>query len=195
MLSSPSLGEKIRQQRKAQKLTQVQLAERCHISSSFLSQIERDRATPSVSTLHAMAKTLGVSAAAFFEEEEGGAEGAGRWEHEDGTRVVRFNHRKMLLYPGSDIRYELLTPDLQGDIQMMWVVIPPGTDTEEGPFAHTGESCSVILQGALEIGIGDERYALGPGDSIYHSNEIPRHCKNIGDTDVVLIVAKTPPVI
>jgi transcriptional regulator with XRE-family HTH domain len=192
-----SLGERIRKQRKTKKLTLAQMAERCNISSSFLSQIERNQAAPSVTTLHAIADTLDVSAASFFTATDSGSDGGeeGTPVKRDSAKVVRSNQRKTLMYPGSDIRNELLTPDLQGDIQMMWIVIPPGTDANNEPFTHVGEECSVILQGSLEIWIGDERYSLGPGDSIYHSSEIPRRCKNIGDADVVLVVAKTPPFI
>ncbi len=56
MSTKKSLGKKIRKQRKAQQLTLVQMAESCNLSPSFLSQIERDQATPSVTTLYAIAE-------------------------------------------------------------------------------------------------------------------------------------------
>ena len=64
-----ALGAKIRQQRKAQRLTLVQLAGRCNISPSFLSQIEREQANPSVATLHTIAEVFGLPLASFFEEQ------------------------------------------------------------------------------------------------------------------------------
>ncbi len=76
---------------------------------------------------------------------------------------------------------------------MMWVVMPPGTDSGDEPFTHEGEECGVILQGQLEAMVGDEKFILGPGDSIYHNSLIPHSSKNIGDSDVIMVVAKTPP--
>jgi len=55
-----TLGEKIRQLRKQKKLTQRQLAEMVQIDFTYLSKIENDRLdyTPSVKTLHQLAKAL-----------------------------------------------------------------------------------------------------------------------------------------
>ena len=66
--STYSLGAKIRQYRKTLQLTLTELAEQCNISPSFLSQIERDQANPSVATLHTIADVFGLPLAAFFEE-------------------------------------------------------------------------------------------------------------------------------
>ena len=101
--------------------------------------------------------------------------------------------RKALIYPGSGIVNELLTPDLKGDLQMMWVVIPPGADTGDEPLIHEGEECGLVLQGEVEIWVGDEHYILGPGDAIYHKSTVPHRSRNIGETDVIVVVAITPP--
>ena len=189
-----SLGKRIRNHRKAQKLTLVQMAESSNLSPSFLSQIERDQATPSVTTLYAIAEVLGVTTASFFEEPDLNNDAKDdALTNQKIAKVVRANRRKTLIYPDTNILNELLTPDLQGAIQMMWIVMPPGTDSGDEPFVHEGEECGVILQGQLETWIGDEKFILGPGDSIYHSSKIPHRSKNIGDTDVIMVVAKTPP--
>ncbi len=76
---------------------------------------------------------------------------------------------------------------------MMWIVMPPGTDSGAEPFIHEGEECGIILQGQLETWVGDEKFILGPGDSIYHSSNLPHRNKNIGEDDVIMVFAKTPP--
>jgi transcriptional regulator with XRE-family HTH domain len=193
MSERSTLGKKIRGQRQAHQLTLVQLAESCNISPSFLSQIERDQATPSVTTLYAIAEALDVSTASFFSEPQPNNSPQGSRKQQGGGKVVRGNRRKKLIYPDTHIVNELLTPDLQGSIQMMWVVMPPGTDSGSEPFSHEGEECGLIIQGKIEARVGDEKYILEPGDSIYHSSLIPHSCKNIGDIDVIMVVAKTPP--
>ena len=186
-----SLGAKIRQHRKARGMTLTELAEQCDISPSFLSQIERDQANPSVATLHRITDVFGLTLGKFFREPDQVSN-----YHQVGealAQVVRADRRKTLIYPGSGIRNELLSPDLQREIQMMWVVIPPGADTGDEPLVHDGEECGVVLQGQVEIWAGDEHYVLGPGDAIYQSSTVPHRSRNIGDTDVIIVVAITPP--
>jgi transcriptional regulator with XRE-family HTH domain len=184
---------KIRKHRKAQSITLVQLAELCNISPSFLSQLERDQANPSVTTLYAIAEALGESIAAFFAEPALNEDSREPSPIKAPAKVVRAEKRKTLIYPDTGIHIELLTPDLTGAIQMMWIVMPPGTDSGETPFVHEGEECGIILQGQIETWVGEERFILGPGDSIYHDSTIPHHNRVIGDTEVIMVVAKTPP--
>ena len=105
-----SLGGKIRQRRKLKKLTLSQLAEECSISPSFLSQIERDQAKPSVGTLHTIADKLGVTLAEFFDDSQPGADNGVPKPNEPLAQIVRGDRRKVLIYPGSGIRNELGFP-------------------------------------------------------------------------------------
>lgn len=185
-----SLGVKIRENRKARGLTLTEMAEQCGISPSFLSQIERDKANPSVATLKTIAKVFGVSLGTFFEEIDSG--GDQPQPAETLAKVVRADQRKLMIYPGSGIRNELLSPDLQRAIQLMWIVMPPGTDT--GDFLiHEGEECGIVLQGTVEIWVGDEHYVLNAGDAIYHPSSVPHRSRNIGEDDVIMVGAITPP--
>lgn len=200
MVKKYSLGAKIRRKRQEMELSLVELAGRCQISTSFISQIERDQASPSISTLHTLADALGVPLAHFFDEavsnpslETPSIPPTEPRNHMDDVHVVRANQRKILIYPGSGIKNELLSPDLNHAIQMMWVIIPPGKETGPEPLVHHGEECGLILQGTVKIWAGDEEYILGPGDSIYQDSSIPHRSCNIGQEDVIVVTAITPP--
>ena len=112
---------------------------------------------------------------------------------QESAQVVRAGCRKAFIYPGVGIRNEFLSPDLKRDLQMLWIVMPPDTDSGETPFMHQGEECGIILQGQIETWVGGQRYVLNPGDSIYHSSMLPHRSRNIGNTDAIMVVAKTPP--
>ena len=56
-----SIGSKIREARKAAKLTQVELAEKTRLSRSYIGDIEKDRYNPSLSTLKLIAKATNMS--------------------------------------------------------------------------------------------------------------------------------------
>jgi len=187
-----SLGNQIRKYRKDKKLNLVQLAERCNISPSFLSQIERDQANPSVTTLYSISETLGVSMANMFSEPDGQSGMASRALVQETAQVVRAGARKAFIFPGVGIRNEFLSPDLQKSLQMIWIVMPPNADSGESPFVHHGEECGIILQGQVETWVGEQRYVLNPGDAIYHDSRLPHRSRNIGETEAIMVVAKTP---
>jgi transcriptional regulator with XRE-family HTH domain len=193
MTETPLLGKNIRQFRKHKKLNLVQLAERCNISQSFLSQIERDQANPSVTTLYAIAETLGISMATLFTDNV--MESVLKDPHppQELAQVVRSDCRKGFIFPITGIQNEFLTPDLQRALQMMWIVLPPEADSGESSLMHHGEECGIILQGRLETWVGDQRFVLNPGDSIYHNSMLPHRSRNIGDIDVIMVTAKTLP--
>lgn len=192
--SKSALGDKIRKRRKSENMVLTELADLCNISPSFISQIERDQANPSISTLHDIALALGVTVGYFFSDSiDLTMNNANKIDLEKEVHVVRADRRKTLIYPTSGIINELLSPDLNRDIQMMWVVIPPGSDTGDEPLVHEGEECGVVLQGQVEIWAGDEHLILGPGDAVYQKSTIPHRSRNIGDEDVIIVVAITPP--
>ena len=188
---APTLGEQMRKERKAQGKTLQTVADACEISVSFLSQIERDQAQPSVATLHRLAEYLGQPLSGFFD----GASITDRHQAtEDHALIVRRDQRLTVTFPGSGIRNELLTPDLKRAIQFMWVVIPPGEGTGDEPLVHEGEECGVVIQGQVEIWIGEDQHEiLGPGDSIYQKSTIPHRSRNISDVDAIIVTAITPP--
>lgn len=214
---APAFGDKIRVVRKELGLTLVELAAQCDISPSFLSQIERDLTRPSVATLHALATALGLPMSEMLSEPGWAAPSgsvttlAARRNVSSPKRfpkglpapasgfatVVRSDMRKVILYPGSDIRNEMLSPDLNRALQMMWVVIPPGESTGNEGLVHTGEECGVVLQGRVGIWVGlpgeEEYYELGPGDAIYQDSTVPHRSRNIGDESVLIVTAMTPP--
>ena len=57
----PEVGERLRARRRERHLSLRDLAERLGVSPSLISQIERGRAKPSVSTLYALVAELDVS--------------------------------------------------------------------------------------------------------------------------------------
>jgi quercetin dioxygenase-like cupin family protein len=69
----------------------------------------------------------------------------------------------------------------------------PGTSTENSPFQHEGEECGLVLQGTLEVHLGDEAFVLEEGDSIIFDSRRPHWYRNIGSTRVLSVWAVTPP--
>ena len=67
-----SIGEKIKRLRLANDMTQEELADRCELTKGYISQLERDLTSPSISTLQDILECLGSNLQDFFSDEEDG---------------------------------------------------------------------------------------------------------------------------
>jgi transcriptional regulator with XRE-family HTH domain len=183
-LPAGSLGNAIRTHRKSKGMTLLDLAKRAEFSISYLSQIERDLLTPSIDTLRRLAEALGVPAGQLMLRDAR--------QPSSPVAVVRRSERKQLAFPGSDIHYELLTPDMRRRASLLWVEAPPGS--ESGPlFSHEGEDGVVVLKGSIEVEVGSVWHALDAGDSIYFNAKIPHRWRNSGGVSAHAVWLSTPP--
>ena len=176
------LGHQIKARRLELGLNLRELAQRVDLTASFLSQIERDLASPSLESLRKISEALDVPVFYFLIEE--------------GTKspVVRRNNRLKLTLPASGLIYELLTPDLTRRMEIFIAELEPGDDIAAVPPGQYAEECIYILQGQLEIQLGEDVYLLGSGDSIYFECPLLRRLAVRGDQTLRFISAITPPV-
>jgi transcriptional regulator with XRE-family HTH domain len=179
-----SLGNAIRTHRKRKEMTLLALAKRAGFSISYLSQIERNLLTPSIDSLRRLAEVLGIPAGQLMLRDSNQANSS--------VAVVRRAERKQLAFPGSNIHYELLTPDMRRRASLLWVEAPPGS--ESGPlFSHEGEDGVVVLKGKIEVEVGSVWHQLEAGDSIYFNAKIPHRWRNSGSVSAEAVWLSTPP--
>jgi transcriptional regulator with XRE-family HTH domain len=183
--SETLLGSEVRELRKARDLTLKDVADRSGLSVGYLSQIERDLATPSIKALHDIARVLGVNISWFFPPSDGGTEGERRF-------IVRGDRRRTLNF-GSGITDHLLCPSLSGDLELLSSTFAPGASSGEEPYTHRGEEAGVIISGELDLWIDDEEFHLNTGDSFNFPSTTPHRYRNPGETETVVIWAITPP--
>jgi len=180
-----SLGSDIRRVRKQKELTLTQLASMTELSISFLSQVERNLLTPSVSSLKRIADVLGIPAGSFMFKADR-AMGTAR------VGIVRRRERKRITLPASNISYELLSPDLRRRTSILWLHAAPGA--QSGPaFSHEGEDGVVVLKGRLKVEVGGVWHDLSTGDSIYFNSELPHRWCNRSKRKAEAIWVSAPP--
>lgn len=183
IVEEPDVGVTIRRLREERQLSLRDLAARAGLTQSFLSQVERGLTSPSVASLRKVAQAFGIPLAALFQ---------GPAAPED--RVVRRDQRRTLVHPNRQWRDELLTPDLQGKLQVILSVIEPGGGSGEEPYAHdSDEECVVVLRGRLVFWVGPDRYLLDEGDSIVFESRIPHRNINPGPERAEVLWITTPP--
>jgi transcriptional regulator with XRE-family HTH domain len=175
------IGIKIRRTREEHGLTLSEVAQMTGLSVGFLSQVERNIADASVSSLKKIATAFNVKLKDFFENTE---------RH---TNLVRKNERSKIFIGHSKAVYELLAPNVVNrSMEPIYKTLKPGISSGlvDG---HVGEEFLLVLQGRLQVQVGSEFNVVEEGDSLYF-NASQAHCyKNIGDEDVVCIWIVTPP--
>lgn len=180
-----SLGNIIRKARLERRMVLQDLADKAELSISFLSQVERDLLSPSVSALKRIADVLDIPAGSLMfgaETRKGGV----------GIGLVRGDSRKRVVFPDSRIEYEMLTPDLRRRMSVLWLKAPP--HAESGPvFSHNGEDAVIVLKGRLEVEIGGVWHELSKGDSLYFDSELPHRWRNNSSSVAEVIWVSTPP--
>ncbi len=158
------------------------LADACNVSASLISQVERGRVVPTLTTFWRICEVLNVPMHHFFNKQSGE------------SMVVRKERRGTIQFPGSHVQYHLLSPNLQSQIEFLLVEISPGrTHDPEGMVTHNGEECGYILSGELIIRLGTEEIHLYEGDSICFPSSTPHRFVNPGKTMSQSIWAMTPP--
>lgn len=175
--------------RKAKKLTLGNLSEMTGISTNYLSRLERGLANPSIGTIKKITDALEIQFMAL----EG--ESAANIEKEKGKKaeVVRHGSHKMLMYPKSKTINYLLTPDLKRELEVILSLANPGEYTPKEFLQHEGEEFGYVMEGKLEVTVGEEVYVLEEGDSIYYSSEHPHRLESVGDVPCKSIWVITPP--
>jgi transcriptional regulator with XRE-family HTH domain len=176
------LGRTVQEARKQQGLTVAQLSQRASVSAGLISQLERGMGNPSFLTMSRLADALEVPLGHFLQGQA-----------TPRRRLVRANERKKLVLPGDAMVYELLTPDLDGRLEVLRTLVPAGWTNRDQPFSHPGEECVHLLRGRLHVTIGQDSYELEEGDSVTYDCSVPHWWANRTDEDAVIIGAVTPP--
>jgi transcriptional regulator with XRE-family HTH domain len=164
------------------RLSLRELAERVGLTASFLSQIERNLASPSIESLRRISDALEVPVFHFLVEPD------------TKSPVVRRDRRVQLKLPGSNLTYQLMSPDLNRKMEVFLAEREPGQEKITIPLRQQTEEFIYVLQGQLEIQLGDEVYLLDPGDSTTFDGTLLRRLAARGDTTLRFISVITPPV-
>jgi transcriptional regulator with XRE-family HTH domain len=183
-----ALGPQIRDLRRERGLTLAQLAEAAGLSIGHLSQVERGLSTPTIRQLQAVSTALGVRIGWFFRPLEPAAS-----PPDPGAVVVRAGARKRLRYDGLGMTDFLLTPGLEGRLELLLCTLEPGAGSGEEPYSHEGEEAGLVLEGALELWVEEERHLLVRGDSFAFASTRPHRYRNPGEVATTVVWAITPP--
>lgn len=179
-----AVGERLRAVRERTGLSQRELAKRAGVTNATISLIEQEAHAPSLASLHRILAAIPISLADFF--------------------ALPTSQQNVLFYKEADLavvsRGAADLRVLGGErrekaLQLFIERYRPGAGTGDEALVHQGETAAFVIQGVVEVEVGDEvrRIQSGGGYQLFGSQ--PYRLKNVGRTIAVVVCACTPPMI
>lgn len=173
------LGLRLRHARLVAGLTLLQLARKAGCSESLISKVERGQATPSLAMLHRFAMALDTNIGDLTNEappDEG---------------PIRRRGQRPVIKAGGIALERLVLPKRGGLLQANIHVVSPG-EASDGQIEHLGEEVGYVLEGKLELYLGDEVYVIEAGDAFAFASSVPHGYRNIGPGTARVLWVNSP---
>jgi transcriptional regulator with XRE-family HTH domain len=176
------LGQQLKTLRARRGLSQRKLAQLAGVSNATISLIEHGRTDPSMGLLRRILDSLCESFAEFFATDKRSAE-------------KYFYTRDELSEIGSGpISYLQVGSDLSdGALQILYERYQSGADTGRSMLSHNAEEGGIVLQGRLEVTVGEQVRVLTAGDAYRFNSRLPHRFRNTGKQECLVVSACTPP--
>ena len=167
------MGPQVRRLRRERELTLAQVAQRTGLNVGYLSQIENDKASPSLETLAALATAMDVPITWFL------------LDTVSAPRIVRAANRRSWRGPGG-VRVEEVDGGFSRDVRIVLASSPPGQ--RSGLHAHAGDEHHVVLSGRIRLIQGEHTVDLGPGDYLLWDATVPHDSEALGPDPVEMLI-------
>ena len=173
------IGNKLKELRVLKGLTQEELADRSELSKGFISQLERNLTTPSITTLMDILQCLGTSIGEFFNEAP--------------DEQIVFGKQDYFVKVDTEYKNEIkwIIPNAQKNtMEPIYLTLEAGGSTcPDTP--HEGEEFGYILQGTVSIHLGNKTYKAKKGESFYYTADKTHFLSS--KSGAVLIWVSSPP--
>ena len=173
------IGRKIKELRLQNDLTLENLASRSELTKGFLSQVERNLTSPSISTLEDILEALGTNLSDFFREEK--------------EEQVVFSTQDFFVDEQDDYTIEWVIPNAQkNEMEPILLTLHPHKQSQELQ-SHQGEEFGYVLKGAVTLVQGNKKYKIKPKETFYINGKTSHYLYNHGSSDAVVLWITTPP--
>jgi transcriptional regulator with XRE-family HTH domain len=170
----PAVGAQVKRWRRDRGLTLATVAERSGLNVGYLSQIENDKASPSLACLASIGDALEVPIAWFLIEEV------------PAPQVVRASERSV--HKSDQGWVARVDGNVSRDVSIIEAVAEPGT--RAGAHAHSGDEHHLVLRGRWRMTQGDHVIEVGPGDFVRWDGTIPHDAEVLGDEQGAMLIIR-----
>lgn len=185
------VGTRLKSLRQQFGLSQRQLAEAANVPHGQISMIERNHSSPSVASLRKILGGLSMSMSEFFEPEAPAT-------HQVFFTPTELRDLTSALYQDNDAARRMITIKQVGDakahgLQVLQELYEPGADTGETMIEHEANEGGIVIEGEIEVTVGDTTRVLKAGDAYLFNSREPHRFRNISDRPARVVSACTPP--
>lgn len=173
------IGKKIKELRLQNDLTLEDLASRSELTKGFLSQLERNLTSPSISTLEDILEALGTNLSEFFHEEE--------------EEQIVFSTKDFFVDKRDEYQIEWIIPNAQkNEMEPILLTLKPhGTSHEM--VSHLGEEFGYVLKGTVTLVRDNKKHKLKAKDTFYMNGKKSHYLYNHGNSEALVLWITTPP--
>ncbi len=165
---SPEIGSRLRNHRLRQHMAIEKLAAATDLTKGFISRVERDQTSPSVTSLVKICRALRVDIGALFKEPD--------------TQVIRLDDAPEVDLGGAGIHERLVSGVNLEKVQVIRATVEPGGSGEEALYTVDCETEVLhVISGEFLLRTSAGEFALEAGDSITLSGQEPHSWRNTGD--------------
>ncbi len=180
-LNQVSVGAEIRNLRKLRGISLQKMAEDTGMSYSYLSGLENDKHSVSITNLQKIAKFFKVNLVYFLTPK---------------GPVPRVFRKKDLYDPNNaygNIAYRVITPESSGCLQVSYAYLPPNAPKEQNVHKHgAGQELVLVLDGCSCIMVENEKYKIEQGDCIIFESSL-EHVIYTEEQPATLVIVSSPP--
>ncbi len=184
MPTKAELGRKLRVARFERNLTLKEVAARCGMSATHISEVERGKTSPTIGALQRISAALGEKASYFVQEDE--------LPRVKLTRLADRCEFFAIDAKGVPLKVETLSSGIPGGyVQVFRECTEPGTILHGPP--RIGEAVVLCIAGMVRVTALGESHVLREGDTIQLRLDEGYVVENIGDEESETIVVLTAP--
>lgn len=177
------IGERIKALRAARNLTLDELAARSGVSRAMISRIERGESSATAQLLVRLCAGLGVTLSALFARVEA-----------NGSPLSRKRDQAVWRDPGTGyVRRRASPASSDGVLELVDVSLPPGASIvfDRQPLMGA-DQLVYVLEGSLDMLIGEDLYPLEPGDCLHMRFDRPQTFRNSSAAPTRYVVSLAP---
>ena len=175
-----NIGDRIKHLRKQQGLTLEELAARSELSKGFLSQVERNLTSPSISTLDDILEALGSSLADFFRD--------------DRDERIIFRTADFYVSEKENHTIKWIVPNAQKHTMEPILLELPVAGRSFDMSPSNGEEFAYVLEGTITLCCDDKKYTVKKGETFYMKCNTFHHIENAKEKPAKVLWVSNPPI-
>ncbi len=169
----PQVGRNILNQRKLLGISLDELARRSGVSKSMLSQIERDKANPTVITIWKIALALGLPVQKLMESSSSNI-----------VEVIRSDDAPIIYSEDKLCKIRINSPiHLTDNLELYQMTFKPGGKNASMPHVQKAEEFLTVIEGKIKVTSGDYSSILQKGDTCRYRADSEHTIENVSKSD------------